>query len=172
MPVHGALWLDDGAVRAVRDKRKSLFAPGVARVVGDFSARDAVALCDADGREFARGLVNYSAEELRRVRGKPSAAFAAALGYVGSEEVVFRANTALLVDARRDGGDGAAPSAAGSEHGGDDDEDWEHGSVREGLAASLSEAGALAAAAAVAQRPGGGGGGSGQTQAAAARENA
>jgi glutamate 5-kinase len=49
-------------VRAVRDKRKSLFSAGIQRVVGDFSAQDAVALCDKAGHEFGRGLVNYSSE--------------------------------------------------------------------------------------------------------------
>lgn len=62
VPVHGALWLDEGAVRAVRDKRKSLFSAGIVRVVGEFNAQDAVTLCDGAGHEFGRGLANYNAE--------------------------------------------------------------------------------------------------------------
>ncbi len=54
--------MDTGAVRAVRDKHKSLFSAGILKVVGDFSAQDAVSLCDAAGVEFARGLVNFSSE--------------------------------------------------------------------------------------------------------------
>ncbi len=46
----------------MRDKRKSLFSPGILRVVGEFCAQDAVSLCDRAGREFGRGLANYSAE--------------------------------------------------------------------------------------------------------------
>jgi glutamate 5-kinase len=39
VPLRGAIWLDDGAVRAVRDHKKSLFPVGVIKVVGDFSAQ-------------------------------------------------------------------------------------------------------------------------------------
>lgn len=49
-------------MRAVRDKRKSLFSPGILKVVGDFHSQDAVSLCDKNGREFGRGLANYNSE--------------------------------------------------------------------------------------------------------------
>lgn len=68
MPLRGALWLDAGAVGAVRDKNKSLFSAGIVNVVGDFAVHDAVRLCDAAGVEFARGLVNYDHEEVDLVK--------------------------------------------------------------------------------------------------------
>lgn len=56
----GELWLDAGAVRAVKDRHCSLFSAGITKVVGNFSDQDVVAICDEEGREFARGLVNYN----------------------------------------------------------------------------------------------------------------
>lgn len=62
VPVRGSIWLDDGAVRAVRNRHKSLFPVGVVKVVGEFSAQDAVSLRDASGNEFARGLSNFDSK--------------------------------------------------------------------------------------------------------------
>lgn len=71
VPVRGSLFLDAGAVAAVRDRRKSLFAAGVVRVQGTFFAQDAVSLRDAgDGTEFARGLVSFSSTELAALRAR------------------------------------------------------------------------------------------------------
>ena len=68
VPVKGALLLDAGAVRAIRDRAKSLFSAGIMKVVGDFAAQDAVSLCDEDGAEFGRGLCNYRHDEVARVQ--------------------------------------------------------------------------------------------------------
>jgi glutamate 5-kinase len=71
VPVRGSLFLDPGAVAAVRDRRKSLFAAGVVKVQGAFCAQDAVSLRDArDGQEFARGLVSFSSAELAALRAR------------------------------------------------------------------------------------------------------
>jgi glutamate 5-kinase len=61
----GALFVDDGARKALRDGGKSLLPPGVARCEGEFAAGDVVRLCDLDGTEFARGIAKFSAEEVR-----------------------------------------------------------------------------------------------------------
>lgn len=97
VPVRGAIWLDDGAVRAVRDHHKSLFPVGVIKVVGDFSAQDAVSLCDATGNEFARGLSNFDSKELTLLQGKHTNEFAALLGYATDGELIHRGNLALLL---------------------------------------------------------------------------
>lgn len=68
MPVKGALRMDAGAVRAVNERSKSLFSAGIIAASGDFSAQDAVQLCDADGVEFGRGLCNYSAAEVDHIK--------------------------------------------------------------------------------------------------------
>jgi glutamate 5-kinase len=55
----GALFVDDGAKLALREKGKSLLPPGVARCEGDFAAGDVVRICDLDGTEFARGITRF-----------------------------------------------------------------------------------------------------------------
>ncbi|MBK1650487.1 glutamate 5-kinase [Rhabdochromatium marinum] len=91
----GRLTLDEGAVRALRDKGRSLLAVGVKSVAGDFSRGDPVACVDAQGREIARGLINYDALETRRLQGQPSVNFAAILGFVDEEELIHRDNLVL-----------------------------------------------------------------------------
>ena len=61
----GALFVDDGAKKALRESGKSLLPPGVARCEGNFEAEDVVRICDLDGTEFARGIARFSAEEIR-----------------------------------------------------------------------------------------------------------
>lgn len=76
----GALRVDDGAAAAVR-RGKSLLAAGVRAVEGRFDRGDAVMICDAAGREIARGLVRYDAEEAQRIVGLRSEAVEETLGY-------------------------------------------------------------------------------------------
>ncbi|KAG2438154.1 hypothetical protein HXX76_005762 [Chlamydomonas incerta] len=64
VPVRGQLWLDAGAVRAVRDKHRPLVAAGIMRVEGDFGLQECVSLMDPSGCEFARGLCGVGSQEL------------------------------------------------------------------------------------------------------------
>lgn len=91
----GKLYLDQGAIAAIRQLGKSLLAAGVTRVEGEFSASDAVQLCDPTGREIARGLVNYSSVELRQIQGRRSEEIVNILGYVGAETIIHRDNLVL-----------------------------------------------------------------------------
>ncbi len=91
----GKLLLDAGAVRAVRELGKSLLAAGVVKVLGEFHSNDAVRLCDDRGHEIARGLVNYSSEEMQKILGHQSEQIPALLGYAGEETVVHRDNLVL-----------------------------------------------------------------------------
>jgi glutamate 5-kinase len=61
----GALFVDDGAKKALREGGKSLLPPGVSRCEGSFAAGDVVRICDLDGTEFARGIAKFNAEEIR-----------------------------------------------------------------------------------------------------------
>ena len=61
----GALFVDDGARKALRESGKSLLPPGVARCEGNFDAGDVVRICDLDGMEFARGIAKFGAAEIR-----------------------------------------------------------------------------------------------------------
>ena len=61
----GALFVDAGARKALREGGKSLLPPGVARCDGDFAAGDVVRICDLDGTEFARGIAGFGAAEIK-----------------------------------------------------------------------------------------------------------
>ncbi|QUI31718.1 glutamate 5-kinase [Streptomyces alfalfae] len=86
----GALTLDDGAVRAVVQGRKSLLPAGIAEVEGDFAAGDPVELRDTGGRAVARGLVNFDAKELPQLLGRSTRDLARELGPAYEREVVHR----------------------------------------------------------------------------------
>lgn len=92
----GTLYLDDGAVQAIRHAGKSLLAAGITAIEGEFESQDAVILCDRDGTEIARGVVNYSHLELAQVKGQQSDAIAAILGYPSPETVVHRDNLVVM----------------------------------------------------------------------------
>jgi glutamate 5-kinase len=91
----GYLVLDDGACQAVEQQGRSLLAIGIVESSGDFQKGDVVALRDTSGREFARGLCNYAAPELARIKGLRTEAIAAALGQCPYQEVIHRDHLAL-----------------------------------------------------------------------------
>jgi len=91
----GSLVLDDGAIKALRGGR-SLLAVGVKGVDGDFERGWAVACRGTDGREVARGLINYSSSETRRIAGHATADIEGLLGYLDDEELIHRDNLVLL----------------------------------------------------------------------------
>ena len=92
----GKLTLDAGAVRALMRDGKSLLPIGVVCCEGRFERGEVVGCLDADGREVARGLVNYSAAETRLILRKPSSQIEAVLGYVDAPELIHRDNLVLL----------------------------------------------------------------------------
>ena len=92
----GRLALDAGAVRALVRDGKSLLPIGVTRVDGNFERGEIVGCFDPEGREIARGLVNYSAQETARISRKPSSQIEAILGYVDEPELIHRNNLVLL----------------------------------------------------------------------------
>ncbi|ROH86343.1 glutamate 5-kinase [Pseudomethylobacillus aquaticus] len=94
--VGGRLLLDNGAIKALRDDGKSLLPIGVVAIEGSFERGDAVACLDAERREIARGLVNYSSSETLRILRKPSSDIAQILGYVEEAELIHRDNLILL----------------------------------------------------------------------------
>jgi glutamate 5-kinase len=96
LQLRGKLVLDDGAVHALRAAGKSLLPIGVQDVQGEFERGEVVACLDGDGREVARGLVNYSAAETRRIVRTPSAEIEARLGYIDEPEVIHRDNLVLF----------------------------------------------------------------------------
>ena len=96
VPPQGRLMVDAGARKALTERGKSLLPSGLVSVEGDFSAGEVVALAEPDGPEFARGLVNYDAGELRKIRGAKTGEIEKALGYKGLAEVIHRDNLVVL----------------------------------------------------------------------------
>src|SRR4029079_5646985 len=62
---NGALFVDEGAKKALRENGKSLLPPGVARCEGDFASGEVVRICDLNGTEFARGIAGFDSNEIK-----------------------------------------------------------------------------------------------------------
>ncbi|MFF8189715.1 glutamate 5-kinase [Streptomyces bobili] len=92
----GSLTLDEGAVRAVVERRTSLLPAGIAAVEGDFSAGDPVELRDGSGHAVARGLVNFDAKEIPQLLGRSTRELARELGAEYEREVVHRDDLVIL----------------------------------------------------------------------------
>jgi glutamate 5-kinase len=92
----GRLFLDAGAQQAVQNQGRSLLAIGVRRVEGIFQKGDVVSLCGEQGDEFARGLINYGSEEMRRIAGRDKEQIVQLLGHRPYDEVVHRDNLAIV----------------------------------------------------------------------------
>jgi len=91
----GALRVDAGAERALASGR-SLLPAGVTAVDGQFERGDAVSVLAADGRELARGLSAYAADEARLIAGKQSGGIAEILGYSGRDEIIHRDDLVIM----------------------------------------------------------------------------
>jgi glutamate 5-kinase len=92
----GTLVVDAGAREALVVKQKSLLPSGVRAVTGRFVAGDPVSVVDEDGRELARGLAAYGADEIERIRGRHSADIELLLGYKNLDEVIHRDDLVVL----------------------------------------------------------------------------
>ena len=91
LQVSGRLILDAGAVQALADG-KSLLPVGVVEVQGDFERGAAVVCLSLEGKEVARGLVNYGSGDARRIARHGSADIERLLGYVDEPEIIHRDN--------------------------------------------------------------------------------
>jgi glutamate 5-kinase len=96
LQVRGRLTLDEGAAKALLQGGRSLLPIGVTAATGEFERGEVVACMDAGGREIARGLVNYSAGDTRRILRTPSSDIETRLGYVEEPELIHRDNLVLL----------------------------------------------------------------------------
>ena len=96
LPV-GKLYIDQGAAQALCRGGRSLLAVGIQRVEGEFAADEAVQICNGQGEEIARGLVNYNSQEIQLLLGRHSQDFATVLGYSSDDTVVHRDNLILTL---------------------------------------------------------------------------
>jgi glutamate 5-kinase len=95
--VSGKVVIDAGGERAIVERRKSLLPAGVTAVSGRFARGSTVAIVDADGAEIARGLTNFSSEEIERIKGLHSDKIAQVLGSeTYFDEVVHRDNMVVI----------------------------------------------------------------------------
>jgi glutamate 5-kinase len=92
----GDVIVDDGAKKAIIQKGKSLLPSGVVKIKGIFDRGDLVSCLGPRGKEFARGLVNYSATELEKIKGFRSDQIESTLGYKYSDEVIHRDDLVVL----------------------------------------------------------------------------
>jgi glutamate 5-kinase len=92
----GAVVVDSGAYEALVHKNKSLLPSGLKEVRGSFGAGDCVRCLDLAEREFARGLVSYSAQELNRIKGLHTSNIEKVLGYKAYDEIIHRNDLVLL----------------------------------------------------------------------------
>ena len=92
----GDVIVDDGAKKAIIQKGRSLLPSGVVKIRGIFDRGDLVSCLGPRGKEFARGLVNYSATELEKIKGFRSDQIESTLGYKYSDEVIHRDDLVVL----------------------------------------------------------------------------
>jgi glutamate 5-kinase len=91
----GALVINDGALRALVERKASLLPVGVTGVEGEFQKGDVIEIRDGSGRVHGRGLVNYDAEACRRLAGRHSDDIDNILGYRGYDALVTRDNLVM-----------------------------------------------------------------------------
>ncbi|MGP9833719.1 glutamate 5-kinase [Marinobacter sp. NSM] len=96
LKTRGKLTLDDGAIKVLRQGGRSLLPVGVKAIAGQFRRGEMVSCVDLNGREIARGLVNYDADEARAIAGRSSDRIADVLGYVSDEEMIHRDNLVVV----------------------------------------------------------------------------
>ena len=93
----GEVYIDEGALDALQKKGKSLLPSGVMKIDGNFVKGDVVSIVNvSENREIARGLMNYSAEEVQKIKGLSSSLIKKTLGYKPYDEIIHRDNMVLL----------------------------------------------------------------------------
>ena len=92
----GVIVVDEGAKRALTERGKSLLPSGVKGTLKPFGVGDVVSLVGPDHAEFARGLANYTAEEVERIKGIKTGEIERTLGYRHSDQVIHRDNLVIV----------------------------------------------------------------------------
>lgn len=93
----GKVYVDDGAMHALTEKGKSLLASGIVSVEGGFKKGDIVSICrKGNAVIIARGLTNYSSEEIEKIKGSSTSHIAKVLGYKLYDEVIHRDNMVIV----------------------------------------------------------------------------
>ncbi len=97
----GRIYIDDGAKKAIVNQGKSLLPSGIVRIEGNFSVGDPVTCRDSKGSKIAKGLVNYSSEDIDRIKGLRTDRIEQVLGNKTYDEVIHRDNMAVSITAKK-----------------------------------------------------------------------
>ena len=92
----GKIYIDNGALDAILKNGKSLLPSGITSIEGSFKKGDTVDIADEKGNIVARGLINYSAQESKKIMGARTNELSVILSYRGNDEVIHRDNLAVL----------------------------------------------------------------------------
>ncbi len=92
----GAIYLDDGAIKALITQGKSLLPSGITKIEGHFDVGDCVSCMSKQDKKVAKGLTNYSSKDLEHIKGKKTSEIEKVLGYKYSDEVIHRDNMVLV----------------------------------------------------------------------------
>lgn len=95
LQVRGTITLDQGAIRALAEQHRSLLPVGVKTVQGNFRRGEMVACVNAKGEEIARGLINYNAEDAKKIIGHASEEISQTLGYINEPELIHKDNLVI-----------------------------------------------------------------------------
>lgn len=96
LSIKGEVGVDDGAVRALRQRNRSLLPVGVALVSGRFERGDIISVVDKRGAQVGCGIANYSAADIAAIKGRQSPDIADALGYNYGDEIIHRSNMVIV----------------------------------------------------------------------------
>jgi glutamate 5-kinase len=97
----GKLVIDDGAKKALLEKSKSLLPSGIVDVEGDFDLGDPVSCVDREGTILAKGLVNYTSANIRKIKGLKTSQISQVLGRKDYDEIINRDNLAITYSSRK-----------------------------------------------------------------------
>lgn len=92
----GTITIDEGALRAITTRGASLLPSGIVRITGTFERGAPVDIADRRGKVVARGLTNFSAEELEAIRGLRSSQIESRLGYRYADEAIHRDQMSII----------------------------------------------------------------------------
>lgn len=94
--IKGKIFVDKGAKEAITENKKSLLPSGIIKISGKFSEGQVVSVMNIDDKEFARGIVNYSSNEIDKIKGLNSSQIDIVLGHKNYDEVIHKDNMVIL----------------------------------------------------------------------------
>ena len=98
----GKIFIDKGAEEAIVFKGKSLLSAGVIKSEGRFERGEIVRCINAENKEIAKGLINYSCDEIEKIKGLSSNEIEPSLGYINESNLIHRDNMVILLKKKKE----------------------------------------------------------------------